>query len=86
MAVSIRDFLKARRDRALASILGYAERNVWGHLEQDAQRAMRSVVVDAINSYHDSVLDLVKADTTIRNEEAVDVLAQNEGLPVKRRG
>ena len=76
MGVPIRDFLKARRDRALGSILGHAERNIWNRLAEGERAAFRQVVVDALNGYHDSVLDLMKSDDGIRNEEVLRMLQQ----------
>jgi hypothetical protein len=32
------------------------------------------VVLDAMNGYHDSVLDLVKAEDGIRNDAVIDLL------------
>lgn len=75
MAVQVRDFLKARRDRALGTILGYAEREVWPTLSVDQQRAFRALVIEALNGYHDAVLDLVKSDSgEVRNEEILTLL------------
>lgn len=78
MSVQIRDFLKARRDRAVGTILGYGEREVWPSLTWDEQRAFRAVVLDAINGYHDAVLDLVKSEGEVRNEEIVELLERLE--------
>lgn len=78
MSVPIRDFLKARRDRALGSILGYAERELWEGLTPDQRKALRSVVIEALNGYHDSVLDLVKAENGVRNDEVLGMLARIE--------
>ena len=77
MSVPIRDFLKARRDRALGSILGYAERELWDSLTTQQRQAFRAVTIDALNGYHDSVLDLVKAENgqVVRNDLSVEVLA-----------
>lgn len=70
-----RTFLKARRDRALGSVLGYAEREIFPVLTPQQRQAFRSVVIDSLNSYHDSVLDLVKADTgSMRNERVIELL------------
>lgn len=75
MAVQVRDFLKARRDRALGTILGYAERELYPTLSVDQQKAFRGLVIEAINGYHDSVLDLVKSDSgDVRNEEIIALL------------
>lgn len=76
MSVQVKDFLKARRDRALGSILGYAERELFDQLTQDQQRQLRQVTIDALNSYHDSVLDLVKSEDGLRNEEVANLLTR----------
>lgn len=77
MAVQVRDFLKARRDRALGTILGYAEREIWPQLPVDEQRAFRALIIEALNGYHDSVLDLVKSDSgDARNEEVIELLEE----------
>lgn len=78
MSVPVRDFLKARRDRALGSILGYAEREIWEGLTPQQRQAFRAVTIDALNGYHDSVLDLVKAENGVRNDEVLGFLARIE--------
>lgn len=78
MSVPVRDFLKARRDRALGSILGYAERELWEGLTPQQRQAFRAVTIDALNGYHDSVLDLVKAENGVRNDEVLDFLSRIE--------
>lgn len=73
--VAVRDFLKARRDRALGSILGHLERTVWHKLTPEEQTSIRNYTIDALNSYHDSVLDLQKSeDDSMRNEEVLNLL------------
>lgn len=76
MSVPVREFLKNRRDRALGSVMGYLEREYWPRLVEEDRHALRRVVVEAINAYHDSVLDLIKAEdsSTVRNEEVVAAL------------
>lgn len=77
MSVPVRDFLKKRRDRALGAILGTAERSTWWkQLTEGEREAHRRAVLDALNSYHDSVLDLVKAEdgSVARNDEVVALL------------
>ena len=70
MGVPIKDFLKARRDRALGSIMGHAERELYPTMSDAQQQEFRKTVLDALNGYHDSVLDLVKSENgTVRNEE-----------------
>lgn len=74
MAVSIRDFLKHRKDRAVGTILGHLEASLWSRLGPDERDQLRAVVLGAIGSYHDAVLDLMKADDTTRNDEIVTLL------------
>lgn len=79
MSIPVRNFLKARRDRALGAVLGYAEREVFQKLTPVEQAAFRKVVLESLNSYHDSALDLFKADTgTVRNDEVFDLLTRIE--------
>ena len=75
MSVPVKNFLKARRDRALGSILGYAEREIFPKLTQQERAAFRSLVLDSLNSYHDSSLDLFKSEVgTVHNEELILLL------------
>jgi len=82
MSIPVKQFLKARRDRALGSILGYAEREIFPKLDQEQQRKFRQLVLDALNSYHDSALDLFKSDVgSLHNDELITLLkAVNERL------
>jgi len=83
MSIAVRDFLKARRDRALGSVLGFAEREVYPELPKDLQREFRAVVIDALNSYHDSVLDLVKSADGVTNEILVDILDKVDAMEAR---
>ncbi len=74
MGVPVRDFLKRRRDRAVGSILGYAEREIFNSLTAEQRAGLRQVVLDALNGYHDSVLDLVKAEDGVRNDVVIEML------------
>jgi len=76
MSVPGRDFLKRRRDRAVGSIIGYAEREIFKDLSVEQRAGLRQVVLDATNGYHDSVLDLVKAEDGVRNDRVVELLEQ----------
>lgn len=79
MSVPVRDFLKRRRDRAVGSILGYAEREIFEALSTQQREGLRRTVLDALNGYHDSVLDLVKAEDGVRNDVVVEILERIEG-------
>lgn len=79
MSVPVRNFLKARRDRALGAIMGYAEREIFPKLTAAEQSAFRRVVLESLNSYHDSALDLFKSDVgTVRNDELISLLSRVE--------
>lgn len=76
MSVPVRDFLNRRRNRAVGSILGYAEREIFESLTTAQREGLRRVVLDATNGYHDSVLDLVKAEDGVRNDRVIELLEQ----------
>lgn len=79
MSVPVKNFLKARRDRALGSILGYAEREIFPRLSASERTSFRNLVLDSLNSYHDSALDLFKSDDgSVRNEEIFNLLERVE--------
>lgn len=87
VSVPVRKFLRNRRDRAVGSILGYAEANLKPKLTAQEWEALRQVVLDATNSYHDVVLDLVKSEDGIRNDRLVELLESVDGqLRAQRRG
>lgn len=79
MGVPIKNFLRKRKDRALATILNGVDEL---HLNEQQKRMMRTVVVDALNSYHDAVLDLMHSedDQYTRNDVVLDALARMEAL------
>lgn len=79
MSVPVQRYLKNRRDRALGTILGWSETNIFASLTQAQREAFRSKVLEALNSYHDSVLDLVKAEDGVRNDRAIELLEQLNG-------
>jgi len=88
VSVPVRDFLKASRDRALGSILGHLEQRVWERLATGERAAVRQVVVDALNGYHERCLDLLKSEDGMRNDEVVVLLRQLDDLvrSPRRRG
>lgn len=69
-----------RRKRVVATILGRVERE-WlkpGKIKRDEYEEFRTVVLEAINAWHDLVLDIIKVgdEDTMRNDHAVDLLEQ----------
>lgn len=78
VSVPVRQFLVARRNRVVGSIMGHAERELFPDLPDEKCEAFRALVRDAVNGYHDSILDLVKAEDGVRNDEVVAVLERLE--------
>lgn len=74
VGVPVRNFLMNRRNRAVGSILGWAEVELKPQLSEQKWEQFRRVVLDATNSYHDVVLDLVKSEDGLRNEHLVELL------------
>lgn len=74
VSIDVRNFLRKRRDRAVGSILGYAEKELKSKLTEPEWEALRRVVLDATNSYHDTVLDLVKSEDAARNDHLIHLL------------
>jgi len=74
VSLDVRKFLRNRRDRAVGTILGYAESELKPKLTAAQWESLRRVVLDATNSYHDTVLDLVKAEDVARNDHLVTLL------------
>lgn len=74
---SLRRLLGVQRKRLLASILGYAERELYADLTEQQQKAFRSKVLDAVAAYHDLMLDILGAahdDQELVNVEAMELL------------
>ena len=78
VSLDVRKFLRNRRDRAVGSILGYAEAEIKPKLTQAQWESLRRVVLDATNSYHDTVLDLVKSEDVTRNDKVIALLERLE--------
>lgn len=74
VSVPVRNFLMNRRNRAVGSILGWAEAELRPQLSTEQWTSFRKVVLDATNSYHDVVLDLVKSEDGLRNDHLVELL------------
>lgn len=61
MAVNTQALVKARRDRCLAQILRYAQYDSGVAWKDGEWEEFRENVLSAVNSYHDSVLDMLRA-------------------------
>lgn len=63
MDINVRALLIEKRQRLTATILGYSERELWdgaADLDDEEWVDYRKTVIDAINTYHDNVLDVLK--------------------------
>lgn len=65
-------FLGKRRDRAIATILGFKEREVDSFLPEDISFALRKTILDQVNEICDLAFDLMASDSVIFNEEFVN--------------
>lgn len=74
VSISAKRFLQNRRDRVVGSILGYAESELKPQLTPAQWESLRQTVISSVNSYHDTVLDLVKSDDATRNDHLISLL------------
>lgn len=68
-----KEFLAKRRDRAIAIILSYKERECDGFLPDYISRELRKVILDQVNDICDLAFDLIDDDIVI-NEEFLNKL------------
>ena len=71
------DILAKRRDRAIAIVLGFRERECDQYLPAAVSHKLRKVVLDQLNDYHDLCADLIRSldtDEVVLNELFVDKL------------
>lgn len=84
----VRNMLGRQRKRALAIIMGHAERTFYDRLSADEKAAFRSVVLSAVSTYHDACLDMLEStvsDGMMVNDEAIRVIAEfNERVQTYR--
>lgn len=79
MAMDPKRYLTEKRKRLTGSILGHCEGADWyPELTKDEQDALRQKVLDSVATYHDAVLDVIKAldDTSGVTNQAVWELLQ----------
>lgn len=62
-------FLGKRRDRAIATILSYKERECDEYLPTDVSNALRKLLLDEINDLCELAFDLFEQDNVVLNEE-----------------
>lgn len=68
-----RGFLGKRRDRAIATILSYKERECDDYLSDNVSQGLRKVILDQINDLCDLAFDMLNNDI-ILNDEFLDRL------------
>lgn len=74
----VRNMLTEQRKRLVGSLMQYLEQNVYQHLTEDEQRALRQKVLSAVSQHHDVCLDMLKAsvvDGSVINDEALRMIA-----------
>jgi hypothetical protein len=84
----VRNMLTRQRKRALAIIMGHAERSFYDRLTVEQQTEFRKAVLGAVSSYHEACIDLVESsvnDGMMLNDDAVRLMAElNENLQRER--
>ena len=68
-----KEFLGKRRDRAIATILSFKERECDQYLPEDVSYDLRKVILDQMNDVVDLAYDLINDDIVI-NEAFLDKL------------
>lgn len=72
-------FLGKRRDRAIATILGFKEDECDYYLPEDVSRELRAVILDNINDVCDLAFDLMDENVEV-NQLYLDILEKLEGM------
>lgn len=85
---SLRKLITEQRKRAVAGIMGSAERSEWWKLlDRSEQLTFRDKVLTSIGVFHDLVLDVVKVNTEgsdmVWNEYALEILQAIRNLQEK---
>jgi len=73
----VRNLLHERRQRLVGTIMRAAEQDLFPHVPETVRRAYRDTVLEAVGSYHDVVLDCMRAsvnDGTVLNQDVERVL------------
>lgn len=86
MSVEVKEYLRTSKDRVVGTIMGFLERQpLWGQIDRQQQLAVRQCVIDALNVYHERMLDLVKSDNAVRNDETIELLRRLDAYMSKGR-
>lgn len=65
-------FLGKRRDRAIATLLSFKERECDGYLPQEVSQRLRKEILDQINEVCDVAFDLIDDSDVVWNEDFMD--------------
>ena len=65
-------FLGKRRDRAIATLLSFKERECDTYLPSEVSQRLRKEILDQINEVCDVALDLINDAEVVWNEEFMD--------------
>lgn len=75
-----KDLLGRRRDRAIATILSYKERECDHFLDEKTSKLLRQVILDQINDVCDLAFDVIssleKEPTIVLNDNFLDALEE----------
>ncbi len=85
----IKTVLAKRRDRSIAILLGYKERECDYYLPQEARTGLRKAILDQINDFYELSLDLlgsVDDGSVVLNQDYLDKIEKIYALLTERDG
>lgn len=88
MNQTVASILERRKNKAIAVVLGYKEREVDEFLPRDVQEKLRKVILDQINDFHGLCMDIYQSldsgEVTL-NEYWLELLQDIHGAIVNDR-
>lgn len=85
----VKNLVVEQRKRLVGSLMDYIERNVYQYLPPEERVALREKVLMAVGTYHDTILDIIKAsvnDGSELNENALVMLRDlNRSIEMLKR-
>ena len=88
MAIDTEKMLAGWRKRTAGAVLGFCERSDWySTLDRDEKDALRDKVLSALATYHDVVLETVRAldGTGALNDRTLELIQELHGAVVLER-
>lgn len=58
---ALQSSLTKRKDRAIATLLGFKERELDKHLSAEASSKFRKILLDQMNEYHEVAIDMIRS-------------------------